>query len=237
MDQQDYQCHISVKASPDEAFEGICKVAAWWARHVEGSSKNLNDVFTTHFGETFGTFKIVEFEPGKKITWLTVDCHLDLLKNKKEWQGTKIEWEISAKDNSTQISMKHVGLIPGIECYNDCEKGWNFFIKESLAGFLNEGKGLPATGIRATIANGDRVYRGTLYHKNDAVPDYPNGFLVIDVKETSVEHVVSFYAIGRYNKELFNPRQLKGDYFMMVENKPLFGNIEPMEDLLAAGRQ
>ena len=39
--------------------------------------------------------------------------------------------------------MKHVGLIPEIECYESCEKGWNFFTGDSLLKLINEGKGMP----------------------------------------------------------------------------------------------
>jgi hypothetical protein len=233
MNQQNYYCRIEPGISTREAFEGICAISGWWAKNVEGSAKGLNEVFTTHFGETYGTFKIVEFEPHKKITWLTIDCYLDLLKNKKEWQDTKIVWEISTENNATQINMTHVGLVPGIECYNDCEKGWDFFIKESLYGFLTLGKGQPATGIRATIGRGERVYRGMLYHRSNTAPDYPDGFLVIDVRTTEVEHVTAFYAIGQYNKDIFDPGKIAGDHFMIVENRPLFGSIAPIDDLLS----
>ena len=54
-----------------------------------------------------------------------------------------MSWEISAKKNATQISFTHIGLVPGIECYNGCEKAWNFYVKESLFKLLTEGKGIP----------------------------------------------------------------------------------------------
>jgi hypothetical protein len=34
-------------------------------------------------------------------------------------------------------------FVPGIECYNGCEKAWDFYIQESLLQLLNEGKGMP----------------------------------------------------------------------------------------------
>jgi hypothetical protein len=47
--------------------------------------------------------------------------------------------------NATEVSFTHVGLVPEIECYNDCRKGWDFYIKESLRKLITEGKGVPET--------------------------------------------------------------------------------------------
>ncbi|HEY4324313.1 MAG TPA: hypothetical protein VGN20_10010 [Mucilaginibacter sp.] len=231
MEQQDYTCRIETGVTAREAFDGINQVSGWWAANFEGNSQKLGDVFTVHFGETCATFKIIEIVPDKKIVWLTIDSYLDLLKNKQEWKGTKIVWEISTENNSTQITMTHVGLVPGIECYNDCIKGWDFYVKESLYGFLTRDKGLPGTGIMATISNGDRTYKGTLFSKNDPAPDVSNDYIVIDVKETKVEHVTAIYSVGVYNKEIFIAGQITGNYFMIVENKPIQGNILPLDDL------
>ncbi|MDB5133507.1 MAG: hypothetical protein JWP37_110 [Mucilaginibacter sp.] len=145
MDQQNYNACITANISPKEAFEGISHVSEWWATNFEGRAKNLNDVFTVRFGETFVTFKIVEMVTNKKIVWQVIDCHLPWLDDKSEWKGTKIAWETSTENNLTQISMTHIGLVPEIECYTDCEKGWNFYVKESLAKLLTEHKGLPDT--------------------------------------------------------------------------------------------
>ena len=74
---------------------------------------------------------------------LTIDCYKHWLKDKKEWQGTTMSWEISAEKNGTQINFTHIGLVPGIECYNGCEKAWDFYVKQSLFQLLTEGKGIP----------------------------------------------------------------------------------------------
>jgi hypothetical protein len=234
MKNSDYNCHIVVGVTSREAFEGIACVSGWWGTNFTGNSKKMNDVFTQRWGETFGSFKIIELVPDKKIVWQTIDCFLDLLKDKKEWKNTTIVWEISTVNNATQISMTHIGLVPEKECYSDCEKGWNFFIKESLFKFLTEHKGLPTTGIRATISTGDRTYDGFLFSRHQPLPDLPDGYLIIDVKETNVEQVISYYAVNRLNIENFNAENIKGEYYMLVANKPLFGNIYPLEDLLEA---
>ncbi|MDF2433285.1 MAG: hypothetical protein JWP44_2916 [Mucilaginibacter sp.] len=153
MEQQNYNCRITAKISPSEAFGGINRVSEWWTENLEGNSNNLDDVFTVTFGETFATLKIIEFEPNKKVVWLVSDCNLQWLKDKKEWVNTKLIWEISTENNATQISMTHLGLVPTVECYSDCEKGWNFYIKESLFKLLTEQKGVPDKIKTAPVEN------------------------------------------------------------------------------------
>jgi hypothetical protein len=143
MKKQDYKASITVNATAQEVFKSINSVSDWWTTNFEGNSEKLNDVFTVRFGETFITVKVVELIPYKKILWQVVDCYKHWLKDKKEWKDTTMSWEISAKENATQISFTHIGLVPGIECYNGCEKAWNFYVNESLFKLLAEGKGIP----------------------------------------------------------------------------------------------
>lgn len=139
---QDYHNKIQAMISPKEAFEGICKVSAWWARDFKGSSQTEGDEFRVRFGDTFVDFKITKCIPFKKIVWMVQDCQIPWLKDKKEWKDTKIVWEISSKDNSTEIEMTHVGLVPVLECFDDCNEGWNHFVKKSLFKLLTEGVGV-----------------------------------------------------------------------------------------------
>jgi len=232
MSQQNYRCDITVNVSAEDAFGAITNhISKWWGKNFEGNSRIPGDIFTVHFGKTFGTFKITEVVPDKKIVWLTIDCYLEVFKDKQQWKSTTIVWEISSNINSTHVTMTHVGLVPGIECYEDCEKGWDFYIKESLFKFLTEGKGLPGIGIRATISNLDRKYEGILFSKGDPLPDLPDGYLLIDVKEVIGEHVISAYAVNKLDKENFIAQNIRGEYYMIVENKPLFEKIHPCDDL------
>jgi len=143
MKKQDYTASIKVNATAQEAFNAINSVAKWWTQDMEGSSQKLNDVFTVHFGETFITVEIVELAPGKKISWHVVDCYKHWLKDKKEWKGTKINWEISGQKDATRIIFTHIGLVPGLECYKGCENAWGQYINGSLFKLLTKGKGMP----------------------------------------------------------------------------------------------
>jgi hypothetical protein len=140
---KNYYNSISADVSAKEAFEKICDVPAWWALDFEGNSKKINDVFTIHFGNTFVTFKITDAIPGEVIVWKVTDSYLHWQNDKTEWTGTKVVFEISSHNNKTKIDITHVGLTPDVECYENCEQGWNHFIKESLFKLLTENKGMP----------------------------------------------------------------------------------------------
>ncbi len=149
MSQQNYTCSIAAKISAQEAFNRINRISDWWSENIQGSYEKPNDTFTIHFnfGDSF-VIKIVELVKDKKIVWLVTDSNLTWIKDKKEWTRTKICFDISTVNNSTQINFTHIGLVPGIECYVGCVKGWNQYIKESLFKLLADGKGLPDKKIK-----------------------------------------------------------------------------------------
>ena len=144
MSGQDYSITLTVNRTPKEAFENINNVSKWWTDDLEGSSYKLNDEFTVHFGDIHvSKQKLVEIIPHKKVVWLVTESNLNFIEDRQEWTNTKIEFEVSEHNDQTKIHFTHFGLVPKVECYNDCVKGWDYFIKGSLFKLLTEGKGTP----------------------------------------------------------------------------------------------
>jgi hypothetical protein len=141
---KDYTATILVDETQKKVFNAINNVAGWWTENLEGNTEKLKDTFTVRFGETFITMQVVELVAGKKIVWLVTDCYKHWLKgNKTEWTGTKISFEITEKDNKTQVRFTHLGLIPKLECFDGCSDAWGQYIKQSLKGLITTGKGRP----------------------------------------------------------------------------------------------
>lgn len=138
-----YTTSFWVTQTPQHTFDAINSVPQWWTEDFKGDTQKLNGEFTVTFGETYITSKVTELVPGKKIVWLVTDCNKHWLKNKKEWVGTAMVWDIEATGNQTKVSFTHNGLVPGLECYNVCENAWNGYIKSSLLKLISEGKGKP----------------------------------------------------------------------------------------------
>lgn len=142
MSKSDFTTTIEVEQSPKEVFAAINNVGGWWQGEIKGNSKNLNDEFTYRMEEFhFSIQKVVELIPDKKIVWLVTESKLNFTKDKSEWTGTKISFEISKVKNKTQIHFTHIGLVPKFECYDDCSNGWTGLIQKSLFSFITTGKG------------------------------------------------------------------------------------------------
>jgi len=140
----DYHCSITVAVTAREAEKKINQVSAWWAKNMDGKAEKLDDQFTVRFGETFVKFRISEYIPGKKVVWLVTDCLLHWQNDKTEWTNTQAIWELSENKGTTQINFTHQGLVPEVECYSNCVKGWDQHIKGSLHTFLAGGMGQPS---------------------------------------------------------------------------------------------
>jgi len=142
---KDYHIEIEVMAEPAKVMEAIEKVSEWWGKDFTGQSKNVGDIFTIRFNETYSTFRITEKLENKKLVWAVLDSHLHWLKDKTEWNHTHVEWTLEKMEETTRVQMIHFGLGPEVECFDNCTKGWNYYIGESLNKLINEGKGMPDT--------------------------------------------------------------------------------------------
>ena len=143
MANSDYTCSIQAPVPAADAFEKIARVSEWWAKNFEGSARKLGDTFTVRFGETFVDFRISEAAPGRRIVWQVANCNLHWLKNKTEWNGTSVAWDLAPSNGATTVTMTHHGLTPEVECYSACENGWNGHVKSSLLELMTGGKGHP----------------------------------------------------------------------------------------------
>lgn len=147
MDSRDLHKVVMTDASPKEVMKRITQVNLWWSNDFEGRAEKLNDKFTVRFG-THGhfDFKIIDAVPDKKITWLVTGCYMPVYKDTSEWKNTKVVFDLSEIKGKTRIQFTHQGITPEVECYEDCEYGWDLYIGKSLPKLIKTGKGDPYTG-------------------------------------------------------------------------------------------
>jgi len=140
----DFSTIIWVDQTPSEVFEAINNVRGWWSEEIEGSTNQLNDEFKYHYEDVHRCkIKIIEFIPNEKVVWLVVDNYFKFTKDKTEWTGTKIVFEIARQDNKTQLRFTHLGLVSGYECFEICRDAWSNYVRNSLRSLISTGKGQP----------------------------------------------------------------------------------------------
>ena len=139
----DFTTTFLVDQTPKEVFNAINNVREWWTGEpgIEGSTDKLGDEFIYRYKDLhYSKQKITELIPGKKVVWLITDSKLNFIKDKQEWTGTKIIFEIDKKGDKTEVRFTHAGLVPDIECYDDCSNAWSSYINGSLQNFTTKAK-------------------------------------------------------------------------------------------------
>ena len=144
MSDQNYITTFTVDQTPDEVFKAVTDVRGWWSEEIVGDTDKLGAEFKFHQEDLHrSTHKITEFVPGKKVVWHTTDSHISFVKDKTEWNGTDVVFEITKVGDKTELRFTHVGLVPAFECYGDCSGAWGFYINDSLRSLITTGKGQP----------------------------------------------------------------------------------------------
>jgi hypothetical protein len=135
---------FTVEQTPKEAFDAINNVRGWWSGNIEGRTDLLGAEWTYRYEDLhYSKQKISELIPGRRVVWQVVDSHLSFVKDKTEWNGTSIVFEISQKGDGTEVRFTHKGLFPSQECYDACSDAWGSYIKHSLRNLIVQGKGNP----------------------------------------------------------------------------------------------
>ncbi len=144
MNKTDYTTTFVVDQTPEEVFAAINNVRGWWSGNIEGETDKLGAEFAYRYQDLhYSKQKITEFVPGKKVVWLVEDSAINFVKDKTEWNGTKIMFEVSKKAGETEVRFTHVGLAPKVECYGACSDAWGYYIKTSLRDLITKGNGQP----------------------------------------------------------------------------------------------
>ncbi len=144
LESRSFSTSFTVDQSPQEAFDAINNVRAWWSGEIRGRTDKIGSEFTYRYKELHrSTQRVTEMVPEKRVVWHVSDANLSFVENGAEWNGTDIIFEIARKGDKTEVRFTHVGLVPSGQCYADCSRAWGFYIHESLRSLIATGKGAP----------------------------------------------------------------------------------------------
>ena len=137
MSAENYTTSFIVEQSPAEVFAAIINIRAWWHGDIEGDTRKPGDTFTYRYADLHRSTQLVtEFVPGHRLVWHVTDAELGFVDDKTEWTGTDIVFDITRKGDQTEVRFTHVGLVPAVECYNDCSIAWGSYITGSLRNLI-----------------------------------------------------------------------------------------------------
>jgi hypothetical protein len=141
MKTKDFTTSFLVHQTPEQAFDAINNVRGWWSGEIKGDTDRLGAEFTYQVeGLHRSTQKVTELAPGKGVVWQVLDAYLGFVKEKAEWRGTQIIFEVEQKADKTEVRFTHRGLIPAYECYNECSNAWGLLVNGNLRKLITTGK-------------------------------------------------------------------------------------------------
>lgn len=138
---------LSVAASPASVWSALATISglrAWWTEDCNGMA-DTGGAIRFGFGLAHKEMRVERFEPDREVSWVCTRACIDLpsLNRKDEWIGTEMVFRLSGEGGGrTRIDFEHIGLVPPLECYGMCVKGWQYYLG-SLKQYLETGKGTP----------------------------------------------------------------------------------------------
>jgi len=144
---ESYAREIRIEGTAEAAYRALTlEFDKWWT----ASSQPLNavgDTVTFRFDATYWTMRVAVLVPNETVELECVEAHHSHkglpASIEKEWEGTRLRWDIEQQREKARISFLHEGLAPSLECYEICERGWDYFFVHSLKSYLETGLGSP----------------------------------------------------------------------------------------------
>src|SRR5215831_8371460 len=97
--------HLQINAAPQDVFQAISTPAgvdAWWSKRSSGGATE-GATWELWFGPSYDWRATVSrCVPNQAFEWQMTSAHRD-------WQGTRVGFELSAQPRSTQVRFHHLG--------------------------------------------------------------------------------------------------------------------------------
>ncbi|WP_343535393.1 SRPBCC domain-containing protein [Pedobacter sp.] len=171
MKQQNFTTSFTVDASPQQVFDAVNNVRAWWSENIEGPTDKLNGEFLYHYQDVHRCkIRITEIQANSKVVWHVLDNHFKFTEDKTEWKNTFIIFEITEKEDKTELKFTHQGLVPSYECYQVCHDAWTHYVQDSLKTLIITGKGQATpkeTALDSTMSENEKHQTDTksIFHR------------------------------------------------------------------------
>jgi uncharacterized protein YndB with AHSA1/START domain len=139
-----YTDGVEIAATAARVFDALTTrdgISGWWTSFVTGSPIAGETIELAFAGiDERIVMRVGATEPFSSVVWSCIE-HT----GHPEWVGTTVVFEIEATNNgSTELRLHHIGLVPDLDCFEQCEAGWRHFLR-SIKGYVERGEGMPFT--------------------------------------------------------------------------------------------
>jgi hypothetical protein len=136
-----YAREISGFNTPNAAYRALTtEFDKWWTASSKPVTQ-VGDKITFSFDTTYWKMCVTKLVPDEYVEFECIEAHHrheglpeSIL---KEWEGTKLIWKIQQQENKTKVSFVHEGLMPSLDCYDICERGWDHYFVNGLKHYLD----------------------------------------------------------------------------------------------------
>ncbi len=140
--QDDYTTRVTFRAPRERVFDAIATtggVRGWWTTSVCGSGGAGGELRLEFEGLDEHIVLLIEKANRPFAVQWSCLVHSGL----PEWVGTKMMFDlVEHTPSECELSFRHMGLTPKLECYDDCRLGWDHFLM-SLVEYAERGRGTP----------------------------------------------------------------------------------------------
>jgi len=151
MSDSNFTTAFLVGRTPEEAYAAINDVRGWWSTDLDGDTHQVGDEFTYRHGEVhLSRQRVTELVPSRRVAWHVLDASLSFATPPDEWKGTNIVFDVTQRGDQTEVRLTHLGLVPEVECFEQCSQGWRFYFNGSLRALIETGTGRPDQPQRTT---------------------------------------------------------------------------------------
>jgi hypothetical protein len=137
---------IVVESTPEEVFAAISRPQVWWNQLIEGSADAIGGEFGFHMPGVHTTrMRVTEMDAGRRVAWQVLENQFSFVEDQEEWLGTDVVFDIERRAQGVAVVLTHVGLVPGLECYEICSGAWSHHLDAGLRALLVTGDPAPMT--------------------------------------------------------------------------------------------
>jgi uncharacterized protein YndB with AHSA1/START domain len=144
-----FQQSLTIEATPAAVYAALTtpdSLHGWWTEDADVATE-AGDTTRVRFHGKQIQLRIDRLEAAREVLWSCTQDDMHVAKSGKggEWIGTQIVFRLAPEGAArTRLHFEHVGLVPQLHCYSQCDRGWQFF-QASLQQLVENGRGRPYT--------------------------------------------------------------------------------------------